>query len=218
MRRSDFPACAAIAFLLCLAGTSHADESPPSERVRAPTHRFGVTPTWTHAFATSANHEGLGLAAEAFLGRRFAVALVGTLTSPFQEPVRPTAATRRNESLGSLFPEARVTLLRGERAELALGAGLGVRASRPISLVDPEVRSFAYRPEMMVTGGVLARVFLLRDVALSLEARHVTYLEGLENAVVQGADRRDEATWYGEKFVRNTVEARVGVTIFLSEK
>jgi hypothetical protein len=219
MRRTYFRASAVGAFLLALARPCEAADEAP-EGFRAPSYRLAFTPTWTHAFAAhSVSHDALGLTSEIFLGRRMGIALVGALYSPFQDShANAPSSFPLNETLGSVFPEVRITLLRGERAELAVVAGAGVLASRPVSLVDPENRRFEYRAHFMSSAGAVARVFLSRDLALSIDARNAVYIETREDDGIWESARRDPSTWYGDSRLMNVLEARVGLAMFLWEK
>lgn len=219
MRRAYSSACGVLVVLVLLARPCHGADRA-DQPMRAPAHWVGLTPSWTHAFvAHSVSHEAVGLDVEARLGRRLAIALVGTLYSPFQRSyLRASSTSPLNETLGSVLPEARVTLLRGDRAELAIVGGAGVLASRPVSLVDPEHRTFGYQARIVFAGGAVARVFLLHDLAVSLEARHAIYGDAREADAIAESARRDPATWYGERPLTNMIETRLGVTLFLSEK
>lgn len=187
--------------------------------LRPPSHHLGLTLSWTHAFvARSVSHEALGLAGEMFFWRRMVVALVGTLYSPFQRAHAGTpSAFPLNETLGSVFPEVRVTLLRGERGDLAVGGGAGVLASRPISLVDQRIEGSNIEGTSCKPA-VPSRVFLLSDLALSLEARHASYVEARESRDISASARGDPSTWLGEMTLTNVFEVRLGLTVFAWRK
>lgn len=189
---------------------------------RPPSHRFGITPAWTHAFVVhSVSHEALGLSAEIFLGRRYGIAMLGSLYAPFSSsPNRVPSAFPLNETYGSWFTEFRFTLLRGDRAELAVVGGPGVIVTRPVSVIHPEHRRFEFDNRLALSAGAVARVFILRQLALSMEARYVAYREQLENERTEDLfGRQDpESVWYGEIPLTHMVEARLGLTVFFSER
>lgn len=196
---------------------AHADEVPTETAgFRPASHWVGVTPTWTHVFGSgSASHEALGLALETFVGRRWGIGLASAWYAPFsgEPPVGPA-----RETFGSIFTEARFTLARGERAELAVTGGSGVLATRPRSRVDPARRSFDYQTKLMAAAGAVGRVFLMPDVALSLEGRHLAWIDTKENERVSIAAPEDPATWFGDKLLVHAFEARVGITMFFGAK
>ena len=95
--------------------------------------------------------------------------------------------------------------------------GVGLMRTRPIPVIDPEVRRFDYDIRVAFNLGIGLRVFVTRWLAIFAELRNYMYLEQLENLqVALGADRTDPSTWVesGPAFVNN-VTAHIGLTIFL---
>lgn len=95
--------------------------------------------------------------------------------------------------------------------------GVGLMRTRPIPVIDPEVRRFDYDIRVAFNLGIGLRVFVTRWLAIFAELRDYMYLEQLENLeVALGADRTDSATWVQSSpaFVNN-VTAHIGLTIFL---
>lgn len=95
--------------------------------------------------------------------------------------------------------------------------GVGLMRTRPIPVIDPEVRRFDYDIRVAFNLGIGLRVFVTRWLAIFAELRDYMYLEQLENLeVALGADRTDPATWSQSSpaFVNN-VTAHIGLTIFL---
>lgn len=95
--------------------------------------------------------------------------------------------------------------------------GVGLMRTRPIPVIDPEVRRFDFDVRVAFNIGIGLRVFVTRWLAIFLELRDYMYLEQVENLeVALGADRTDPSTWSQDSpaFVNN-VTAHLGLTIFL---
>jgi outer membrane beta-barrel protein len=95
--------------------------------------------------------------------------------------------------------------------------GIGLMRTRPIPVIDPEVRRFDFDVRVAFNIGIGLRVFVTRWLAIFAELRDYMYLEQLESLeVALGSDRLDPATWVQNSpaFVNN-VTAHLGLTIFL---
>lgn len=95
--------------------------------------------------------------------------------------------------------------------------GVGLMRTRPIPVVDPEVRRFEFDIRVAFNIGLGLRVFVTRWLAVYAEIRDYMYLEQLESLEVGlGQDRLDPSTWAQSSpaFVNN-VTAHVGLAIFL---
>lgn len=95
--------------------------------------------------------------------------------------------------------------------------GVGLMRTRPIPVVDPEVRTFDYDIRVAFNLGIGLRVFVSRWLAIFGEIRNYMYLEQLEALdVALGADRFDQSTWTqdGPAFTSNFT-VHIGFTIFL---
>jgi outer membrane beta-barrel protein len=108
--------------------------------------------------------------------------------------------------------------------DLYLVAGVGLMRTRPIAVVDPEVRSFDYNNNIMFNAGVGVRVFVNRWLGIVGELRNYVYSEVLENQQIapescqSGTEclpRRDPNTWLGQNALTDNVMAQVGLTVFL---
>jgi outer membrane beta-barrel protein len=94
--------------------------------------------------------------------------------------------------------------------------GVGFQRTRPIAVIDPEVRDFNYGIQVAFNVGIGIRIFLTRWLSFFTEFRNYMYLERLENLeVALGGQRQDSATWFqdGREFVNN-VTAHIGISIF----
>ena len=95
--------------------------------------------------------------------------------------------------------------------------GVGLMRTRPIPVVDPEVRRFEFGERIAFNVGLGLRVFVTRWLAIFAEVRDYMYLETLESLdVALGVDRDNPATWTQSSpaFVNN-VTAHIGLAIFV---
>lgn len=94
--------------------------------------------------------------------------------------------------------------------------GVGVMRTRPVPVIDPEIRSFDFDFRVAFNAGLGLRVFLSRWLAITAEFRDYIYLERFENLdVALGADRTDPTTWIADgTSIVNNVTAHIGVSIF----
>ena len=122
--------------------------------------------------------------------------------------------------------------------DIYLTAGVGFMRTRPIAVVDPEVRQFNYDWRIMFDAGVGVRVFINRWLGIVGEIRNYVYLEQLENLSIATNDaptmactvspscpqghtmpmagsRQDPSTWLGQSSLTDNVMVQVGLTVFL---
>jgi outer membrane beta-barrel protein len=95
--------------------------------------------------------------------------------------------------------------------------GVGIMRTRPVPVVDPEVRRFDYDVRVAFNLGIGLRVFVTRWLAVFGEIRNYMYLEQLEALDVALGDRRFSAqTWTQDSpaFTSN-VTVHLGLTFFL---
>ncbi len=95
--------------------------------------------------------------------------------------------------------------------------GVGMMRTRPVPVVDPEVRQFDFDWRVAFNVGIGFRVFVTRWLAVYAELRDYIYLEQLENLnVAVGEDRNDPNTWLADgPTLSNNVTAHIGLAIFL---
>ena len=99
--------------------------------------------------------------------------------------------------------------------------GVGLMRTRPVSVVDPEVRTpnqpeFNFQFRVAFNVGIGIRVFITRWLAFFAELRDYMYLERLENLdVALGAARLDPSTWLDPSpSFTNNVTAHLGFSFF----
>ena len=94
--------------------------------------------------------------------------------------------------------------------------GVGIMRTRPVPVVDPEIRNFDYDIRVAFNLGIGIRVFVSRWLAVFGEVRNYMYLEQLEALdVALGEDRSNPQTWLQDSpaFTSN-VTVHVGLTFF----
>jgi outer membrane beta-barrel protein len=104
--------------------------------------------------------------------------------------------------------------------------GLGAISTRPIPVIDPDNRTFDFKPKLDVDLGIGLRIFLNRWFAATLEVRDYIYNEALENLCIGGSvtpscpqagtySPTDKSHWLDQNKITNNVQAQVGLSIFL---
>lgn len=114
--------------------------------------------------------------------------------------------------------------------DIYLTAGLGLMRTRPIPVVDPEVRSFTFFNSIMFNAGVGVRVFINRWLGIIGEIRNYVYSETLESTRIGTQERtgmlreqdymnmdlrQNPNTWVGGNALTDNVMVQVGLTVFL---
>ncbi len=95
--------------------------------------------------------------------------------------------------------------------------GVGAISTRPIAVVDPDNRSFSFKPKLSFHVGGGLRVFVNRWLAATFEISDYIFFDELEaTSIAEGAEARNPDTWLedGSSFTNN-VQAQVGLSIFL---
>jgi len=101
--------------------------------------------------------------------------------------------------------------------------GVGAISTRPIAVVDPDNRSFDFKPKIAFHVGGGLRIFFNRWFAAMLEISDYIFFDELENPSVAtgfGPDGRpraqDPETWLAEgTSFTNNVQAQIGFSVFL---
>ncbi len=102
---------------------------------------------------------------------------------------------------------------------LVLG-GVGAISTRPIAVVDPDNRSFTFRPKVAFHVGGGLRIFFNRWFAAVLELSDYVFIDELENRTIVTGGAQNSDTWYDTKAalgdkLTNNVQAQLGLSIFL---
>ena len=101
--------------------------------------------------------------------------------------------------------------------------GVGAISTRPIAVVDPDNRTFAFKPKVSFHVGGGLRIFFNRWLAATLEVSDYLFFDELENPkVAEGKtgdkpNAQDQSTWLdpGGASFTNNVQAQLGLSVFL---
>ncbi len=100
--------------------------------------------------------------------------------------------------------------------------GVGAIATRPIAVVDPDNRTFEYKPRLSFHVGGGLRIFFNRWFAVVAELSDYIFFDELENpSIAVGRDAnnvplaQNPTTWTKETSFTNNVQAQVGFSVFL---
>jgi outer membrane beta-barrel protein len=93
--------------------------------------------------------------------------------------------------------------------------GVGVMRTRPVSVIDPAVRTFDFDWRVAFNAGIGLRVFITKWLSIFGELRDYLYMEKLENLEVSLGNRGDESTWIDpNSHLTNNVMVQLGFTMF----
>jgi outer membrane beta-barrel protein len=94
--------------------------------------------------------------------------------------------------------------------------GVGALSTRPIAVIDPDNRNFAYQPKLAADGGIGLRVFLSRWFAVNVAVKDYIYPEKLESLTTNEVDPGKESDWIqSSPKLTNDVELQAGFSIFV---
>jgi outer membrane beta-barrel protein len=108
---------------------------------------------------------------------------------------------------------------------LLLG-GVGAISTRPIAVVDPDNRTFSFRPKVSFQLGAGLRIFFNRWFAATLQISDYIFIDELESRTIATGrtngklNAQNPDTWYDAKAtlgdkLTNNVQAQLGLSIFL---
>ena len=101
--------------------------------------------------------------------------------------------------------------------------GVGLMRTRPIPVIDPEIRDFNFQNRVAFNLGLGIRVFVTKFLGIFLEFRDYAYLEKFENLEVSANDgpasepgtRRNPETWFSDSTTfSNNATVHIGFTLF----
>jgi len=112
--------------------------------------------------------------------------------------------------------------------DMYVNAGVGIIRTRPVPVIDPEVRRFDFNNQVLIGAGVGVRVFINRWLGIVGEVRNYVYVEQLETLTIAATDRpvtgtqmptpdsrQDPSRWRTGTSLTDNVMIQVGLTIFL---
>jgi len=205
-------------------------------------HRIEIKPYWGFTLNDQfVSHPGPGLDINFYITNVLSIGLNGNYygglnqDSTFNFQVRESArvATPLNEYREGANLNFTYVPVYGKFAGLSkfifhydayLVGGLGMIDTRPISIIDPDNRSFSFKPKIDFDIGIGLRIFFNRWFAMNLEVRDYIYNEQLENLCIAGeitsscnvqGSPTDPSKWLGATTITNNVQAQLGVSVFL---
>ncbi len=99
--------------------------------------------------------------------------------------------------------------------------GVGMMRTRPIPVIDPEIREFDFQNRIAFNLGLGVRIFLSRFAGIFAEFRDYAYLEQFENTEVSALQsdapggRSDPETWFADSVsFSNNMTIQIGFTLF----
>jgi outer membrane beta-barrel protein len=94
--------------------------------------------------------------------------------------------------------------------------GVGALSTRPIAVIDPDNRNFAYEPKLAADAGLGLRIFFSRWFAVNVAVKDYIYPEKLENLQVDEVDPGNKSRWLSSSpKLTNNVELNAGFSIFV---
>lgn len=95
--------------------------------------------------------------------------------------------------------------------------GVGLLASRPIPVIDPDNRLFESKSHLAFNAGLGIHIFFNRWFAANLEVRDYIFNDQLESIeIAKGEAAADPTTWLEDKGrLTNGVQAQLGLSVFL---
>jgi outer membrane beta-barrel protein len=197
--------------------------------------RFELNPFWSFTLNDQfIDHPGPGIAFNYYISNVLFVGVNGEYYQPFNSDKPFNAQVRRaarvavplteyqwmgGVQVGYVFAYGKFAFLSDFifQYDAYLVGGVGAISNRPVAVIDPDNRNFAYKVKVQGNAGIGLRVWFNRWFALSAELRDYLFNDQLENlkTAVPPADR-ESATWYDQKsrFTSN-VQAQLGASIFI---
>ena len=101
--------------------------------------------------------------------------------------------------------------------------GVGAISTRPIAVIDPDNRTFDFKPKVAFNLGLGLRIFLTKWLAANIEVRDYIYPEKLEQLTIASgpignktAGPSNPDTWYADSVtITNNIQMNVGLSIFI---
>ncbi|HTJ83159.1 MAG TPA: outer membrane beta-barrel domain-containing protein [Polyangiaceae bacterium] len=184
------------------------------------------------------SHPAIGLSANFYITNVIGVGVNGNFyfNSPSAFNFQTTRAARIGQSITEYQWNANANFLYvpvyGKFAgfsdfifhyDLYVIGGVGAISTRPIPVVDPDNRTFDWKPKVTFNVGAGLRIFFNRWFGFTAELRDYIFFDELENQqIASGLDTsgkpkaQDPNTWLSEDLsFTNNVAAQIGISIFL---
>lgn len=196
-------------------------------------HRFEVNPYFGITFNDQfVSHNGPGLGLNFYITNVLAVGVNGNFYQGLNSSSAFNLQTSRAARIGEPINEyqwnanANVTYVPAYGKFAGFGdfifhydffvlAGAGAISTRPLAVVDPDNRTFTFKPKPDAHLGLGLRIFFNRWLAAVLELSDYIYPEQLENPKISSTPQ-DQSSWLASgSYWTNNVQAQVGLSIFL---
>jgi outer membrane beta-barrel protein len=199
-------------------------------------HRFEINPyfglTMNDQFVS---HDGPGIAVNFYLTNVLAIGVNGNFYGGLNSNSAFNFETSRAARIGEPVTEyqwnANVNLsyvpVYGKFAgfgdfifhyDFYVVGGVGAISTRPIAVIDPDNRTFDFKPKVDFRVGGGLRIFFNRWFAAMFEVSDYIFFDDLENPQVGAtpALQADKNTWLSkDSSFTNNVQAQLGVSVFL---
>jgi outer membrane beta-barrel protein len=198
-------------------------------------HRLEVAPYWGITMNDQfVSHPGPGLTLNFYLTNVLAIGVNGNLYAGLNSNSNFNFETSRAGRVGEPVTEyswnanfnLSYVLAYGKFAGFsdfifhydvyALG-GIGAISTRPIAVIDPDNRTFTFKPHVAYHLGAGLRIFINRWFSANLEVSDYIFGDVLENpSIATGPAARNSSTWTQPgTSLTNNVQAQVGFSVFL---
>lgn len=198
--------------------------------------RFELQPYWAFTLNDQfVAHPGPGLGINYWISQVLAVGVNGNYYQPFNSDSQFNFQTRRAARIAVPLTEyqwgaaANLTYVPVAGKFAGFGdfifqydayvvGGVGALSTRPIPTVDPDNRTFDFKPNIAFNAGIGLRIFFNRWFAADLEVRDYIFPDKIENTqVAQGtAAITNKDAWYDpNSHITNAVQAQLGISVFL---
>jgi len=179
------------------------------------------------------SHPALGLAANFYITNVIGVGVNGNFyfNSPSDFNFQTTRAARIGQSITEYQWNANANFIYvpvyGKFAgfsdfifhyDLYVLGGVGAISTRPIPVVDPDNRTFDWKPKVTFNVGAGLRIFFNRWFGFTAELRDYIFFDELENQAIATTltAAQDPKTWLADDLsFTNNVTAQIGFSIFL---
>ncbi len=198
-------------------------------------HRFEFAPYWGFTLNDQfVSHPGPGVDLNFYITNVLAIGLNGNFYGGLNDDSDFNFEVRRSARVASPLNEYReganfnftYVPIYGKFAgfrkfifhyDIDLVGGVGFIDTRPIAVIDPDNRSFQFKPKLDFDVGIGLRIFFNRWFAMNLAVRDYIYDEQLEATTVASttAQQQNPSTWYGSSSITNNVQAQLGISMFL---
>jgi outer membrane beta-barrel protein len=196
--------------------------------------RFELQPYWSLTLNDQfVSHNGPGLGLNYWITQVLAIGVNGTYYQPFNSDSAFNFETRRAARVAVPLSEYQwagalnftYTPVAGKfsgfgdfifQYDAYVVGGVGALSSRPIPTVDPDNRSFDWKPKLAFNAGLGLRIFFSRWFAADLEVRDYIFSDKIEATKINSAKPKDESTWYDKQArLTNNVQAQLGISVFI---